>query len=293
MISILENNLIKITASTSGGELHSIIGKNTNTEFLWTGNPEYWKYHSPILFPIVGKVNNGKYFIDNKCFELPQHGLARLQEFKLICASNDKLTYELIYSEDTLKIYPYKFSLKISYELIDNSVKVSYIIKNIDNQEIYFSIGAHPAFICPMQANETIDDYYFEFNVEETDSIMELNPINGLYTHNRLNNPCKGKILPISKDLFKNDALVFDRLKSNDITLKSKNHNMSLSMNFEGFPYLGLWSIPTGAPFVCIEPWLGHADFEDFTGNFKSKAGVQKLDINKEVTYSYTIIISE
>ena len=291
MLNILENNLLKVTASCNGGELHSLFNKSNNTEYLWNGNPEFWKYHAPILFPIIGKVKDNTYTIDNKSYTLPQHGLARTSTFNIIESSNTILSYELVYSEDSLKVYPYKFKLIISYELCANTIKVSYTVKNMDSKTIYFSIGAHPAFMCPIKENESIDDYYFEFSKSEEATLMELSPTTGLYTKNRLVNPCQGNILNITKDLFKNDALVFDSLNSTSVSLKSRKNNLSLTMDFENFTHLGLWSIPSGCPFVCIEPWFGHADFEDFNDEFKNKAGIQKLDIDKEFRCSYKLTI--
>ena len=110
MLQILENDFLKISSSIAGGELYSIKSKKTNTEYLWNGNPDFWKYHAPILFPIVGKVKDGKYKVDGKTYELPQHGLARVREFSIKNLENNKIIYELLYSEDTLKVYPYKFS---------------------------------------------------------------------------------------------------------------------------------------------------------------------------------------
>lgn len=292
MLYTLENELVKITASTYGAELHNLISKKSNTEFLWNGNPEYWKYHSPVLFPIVGKVKDGKYKVEGNVYELPQHGLGRISNYEMIEKTSDSITFELKYSEATLKVYPYKFSLKIKYTLIKNSVKVSYIVENLDNKTIYFSIGAHPAFLCSIEPNETIDDYYFEFNKKETVSTMLLNK-DGYFVKDRkelLNNE---NIINLSKELFKNDALVFDNLKSNEISLKSKNHSKFLTMNFEGFPFMGLWSKAEGAPFVCIEPWYGHADFFDFNGELKDKSGIQELNIGQTFNVSYTITLSE
>lgn len=292
MLYTLENELVKITASTYGAELHNLISKKSNTEFLWNGNPEYWKYHSPVLFPIVGKVKDGKYKAEGNVYELPQHGLGRISNYEMIEKTSDSITFELKDSEATLKVYPYKFSLKIKYTLIKNSVKVSYIVENLDNKTIYFSIGAHPAFLCSIEPNETIDDYYFEFNEKETVSTMLLNK-DGYFVKDRkqfLNNE---NIINLSKELFKNDALVFDNLKSNEISLKSKNHSKFLTMNFEGFPFMGLWSKAEGAPFVCIEPWYGHADFFDFNSELKDKSGIQELNIGETFKVSYTITLSE
>ena len=170
---ILENGNIKISASTLGGELNSLISKKDNTEYLWNGDEKYWKYHSPILFPIVGKVLNNKYRAEGNEYELPQHGLARTREFTMIEKDDSHIVFELLWSEDTLKIYPYKFSLRLTYELLENGIKVGYTVKNLDDKEIYFSIGGHPAFMCPLFKDEKFEDYYFEFNKKENTSIKK------------------------------------------------------------------------------------------------------------------------
>ena len=291
MIYTLENSNIKITASPFGGELHNLTSKIDGTEFLWNGNEEFWKYHAPILFPIVGKVKHNRYMAEENTYSLPQHGLARISEFNIIKKTDTSIIFSLPYSNKTLEVYPYKFELQIRYDLIENGVKVSYKVINKDSKEIFFSIGAHPAFMCPIMPEETMNDYYFEFNKKETSSLLTLNA-EGYFSHERLPYLNNENIINLSKEVFKNDALVFDNLNSNKISLKSKNHNKSLTMDFTGFPYMGLWSKPTGAPFVCIEPWFGHSDYEDFTGEFKEKEGIQRLNIDEEFNCSYTIKIT-
>ncbi|SHK59946.1 Galactose mutarotase [Clostridium cavendishii DSM 21758] len=289
---ILQNELLKLEVCDAGAELHSIQGKQTNTEFLWNGNAEYWKYHSPILFPIVGKVLNNKYTVNGTTYELPQHGLARISNFEKIAETESSISFRLNYSKDTLKVYPFKFSLEITYTLQNSTVNIEYKVINIDDKEIYFSIGAHPAFMCPILENENFEDYYFEFEKKETKSIMELSPL-GYFTHNEIPYLNNENIIPLTSEVFKNDALVFYDLNSRIINLKSKNHNKYVEFNFKNFPHLGLWSKPTGAPFVCIEPWFGHADFVDFNADFKEKAGIIKLNINKSFKCDYNVTIHE
>lgn len=291
MIYTLENEHLKISLSNHGGELHSIKGKKDNTEFLWSGDEAYWKYHAPILFPIVGKVFNGKYTVDGKTYELPQHGLARVRDFEMIEQTKNSISFELKYSEDTLKIYPFKFSLIIKYTLNDINLSIDYIVKNLDNKEMHFSIGAHPAFMCPIE-NDKFNDYYFEFNEKENVSIMQLIG-SGYFSKEEKPYLKDENIINLSTDLFKNDALVFKNLKSNKISLKSKNHKKYLEFDFGQFPYLGLWTKDTGAPFVCIEPWFGHADFDRFDGEFKDKAAIQSLMPNKEFSCNYNISFFE
>lgn len=290
MLSKLENEFLSIVSSTFGGELHSIIRKDTGLEYLWNGDEEYWKYHAPVLFPTVGKVRNNTYRVNDKEYKLPQHGLARTLEFSKLYSDETSICYELKFSEESLKIYPFKFNLKIKYTLIKTSIKVEYIVENLDSSEIYFSIGAHPAFMWPLLEGEAKSDYYFEFSEKETASIMQLNS-EGYFYRKEISFLKNEKILPLSEEVFKNDALVFHDLRSKEITLKSKNHNNAISVEFSDFPHLGLWSKPTGAPFICIEPWLGHSDYEDFHGEFKDKAGIIRLDVEKNFCCSYTITL--
>ena len=290
MIYTLENENIRVVASSNGGELHSIKKINAETEYLWNGDERYWKYHAPVLFPIVGKVNGGKYKIDGIEYELPQHGLARTREFKLIEKSESRIVFELQYDEETLKVYPFKFVLRIGYTLMEYGVETSYEVINKDNKDIYFSIGGHPAYMCPINQGESFEDYYFEFDKVEKSSKILLNS-NGLFTKNKELFMENSKELPLSIEIFKDDAIVFNDLKSNKISLKSRKSDKSVTMDFSGFPYLGLWTKPTGAPFVCIEPWFGHADYEDFNGDFKDKEGINKLAVGKSFKAAYLVTV--
>lgn len=292
MVYCLENEKVKITASAYGAELHSITGKKEGTEYLWNGNPEYWKYHSPHLFPIVGQLKNSKYRVGGKEYELPSHGLARISEFTLISQSSDCITFELLYSDKSLEVYPYKFSLQVTYTLEEDSIKVSYKVTNLDDKKIYFSLGAHPAFMCPIEKTEVLEDYYLKFNKLENSSIMCFNE-DTYFTHSKKEYLEDSDIIKLRKEVFKNDALVFDDLKSDKITIKSNNSKKTLSVEFAEFPYMGIWAPAKGAPFVCIEPWFGHADYEDFNGEFKDKEGVLLLEIGQEFNCSYTISIEE
>lgn len=292
MIYSIENKQIKITASTYGAELHSVTGKKKETEYLWNGNPEYWKYHAPHLFPIIGKLKNSKYRVDGIEYELPSHGFARISEFTFISQTDDSITFQLKYSDELLKVYPYKFLLQIKYVIEGNNIIVNYTVENLDEKEIYFSIGAHPAFMCPIDNNELLEDYYLKFNKLENNSIMCFNE-ETYFSHDKKKYLNNSDIINLKKEIFKDDALVFDDLNSDKITIESKNHNKCLSVDFKGFPNMGIWAPASGAPFVCIEPWFGHADYYDFNGEFKDKEGILSLGVGKEFNCRYIISIKE
>ncbi|MFA9398423.1 MAG: aldose 1-epimerase family protein [Clostridiaceae bacterium] len=292
MIYKIENDLLEILLNSEGAELTSIKGKNDNLEYLWIGDKNYWGRHAPVLFPIVGKVNNNTYRLNDEIYHLNQHGLARDCNFEILSTGENFIKFSLKYSEETLKIYPYKFNLKIKYTLIDSKIQIDYEVINLDKDEIYFSIGAHPGFNCPLLPNESFDDYYIQFEKNETCPTMVLNK-EGFLKREKISYLKDSNIINLNDNTFKNDALIFKNLISNRISLKSNKSSKSISLDFKGFPFLGIWSMPTGAPFICMEPWFGHADFEDFDDDFKNKPGIIKLNVNNSFKCNYKIEINQ
>ena len=273
----LSNDNLSISFNDLGAELNSITSKKTGIDYLWKGDPSVWGRKSPVLFPIVGRVQENLYQSGNSSYALPQHGFARDMKFSVKEQTSDKIVFSLVYSEETLKKYPYKFELQIIYILKEQSLTVHYKVINLQATDIYFSIGAHPAFACPLFANEKFEDYYLEFNKPETLGIYTLN--NGLVNDEIipfLNNEQK---IPLTYELFKNDALIFKNYKSDFISLKHKEKGEIFKFHCADYPFLGIWSKP--GPFVCIEPWYGIADFVHHSGVFEEKTGIQSLSPGK------------
>lgn len=287
----LQNDVLKIKVSERGAELKSITALADGTEYLFDSDPTWWKYSSPVLFPIVGKVNGGNYRAEGREFELGQHGFARTSYFWLVDATENTLSFALESNAATLAVYPYKFRLEISFELVGNEVKVFWKVANTDKKEIYFSIGAHPAISCPINYRESFNDCYLKFNKAEKSARLPL-AANGLLNHDRIPT-LDGTELDLSYELFKDGALVFDDLKSDEISVCSRKSSKSITVRAKNFPYWGIWT-PTqgGAPFICIEPWHGHADYEDFSGEFKDKEGIIKLGVGETFETSMSFIIN-
>ncbi|WP_282135639.1 aldose 1-epimerase family protein [Seonamhaeicola maritimus] len=288
----LENNKLKITVKKIGAELCKITSVKHNTDFMWDGNPNIWSGYAPNLFPIIGALKDDSYFFENKVFKLPKHGFVRHnRDINLNKQTKDCLVFKLIHNEELLKSYPFKFEFYISYKLIDNTIEVLHTIKNIDDNPIYFSLGGHPAFKCPVFENEKYDDYTLEFSEVENSKTHMVNTQNGLIiskTKPIFNNTNK---LPLTHDLFNEDALIFKDLKSRKVALKSNLNGEILSFRYPDFNYLGIWAKPNG-DYVCIEPWLGIADNENTNQDFKTKEGIIKLDAYKTFKATYSIEIN-
>ncbi|WP_192603178.1 aldose 1-epimerase family protein [Bacillus sp. OAE603] len=288
MMSVLENELIKITSKPEGAELTSIESKKDEIQFLWNANPSFWGRHAPVLFPNVGKLINNQYKINGKTYELTQHGFARDMVFNVIKEEQDEITYELISNSESLLKYPFKFSLKIRYRIEGSSIYVTYEVTNNDVVSMPFSIGAHPAFNVPLLENESFEDYYIQF--EENEKIETIK-LEGSYRNGKRELIAdKTNVLPLTRELFKDDALILEKLNKNSISIHSKNHSSYVKVDFEGFPYVGIWTTKT-APFVCIEPWYGIADEAGPVKEMKNRLGVNSIEPNESFTCTYSITI--
>ena len=263
--------MLEIKISTLGAELTSI---KLNAKEKLNQGESHWKRHAPILFPIVGQIKNGQTIINDKIYEMGQHGFARDMEFEEI-ESNKFL---LKSSEETLKKYPFKFELYVEYLINDNELTVKYKVINKDSRIMLFGLGGHPAFICEYSSG----DYQIQFEQQEN-SIEFMKLENGLISNEKAPNIIKENAIDLLPNIFENDAIIMKNIKSNKVTLYNKNTSKRLlEFDFTGFPYLALWS-KIGAPFVCIEPWHNTTDRVNSNGKFEEKENILKLKPEEEI----------
>ncbi|UKJ05936.1 aldose 1-epimerase family protein [Solitalea lacus] len=282
---ILENNFLSIKVNSKGAEINSIYNKQTKLEYLWQAG-EAWAKHAPILFPIVGKLKNDTYQINGKSYELTQHGFARDLNFELIKQTENELIFGLNSSDQTINKYPFNFNLEIIYRLIENILEVEVKVTNTGNEQMFFSVGFHPAFKVPIEPHLRYDDYYLEF--KEKENIDRWSIVGGLIGEPYSKVLQNENHLPLNYSLFNEDALVFKSLKSSKITLKSDKSVNGLAFFFNNFPFFGIWA-KKNADFVCLEPWHGIADAVESNQQLKNKEGIRSLARNEEFSCGYQV----
>lgn len=281
MITI-SNGILTAIINPKGAELTSLQGKN-GIEYMWEGNPDYWGKHSPVLFPIVGTLKNNRYNYKGNSYELPRHGFARDNDFKVTHAQKHSVTFTLSGNIETLKVYPFDFELHLTYMLSENEITIKYTIVNIGADVMPFSIGAHPAFALP----GNFEDYSLVFEHDET--LLSTPLENNLLSDEIIPIELVNRSLPLSYSLFENDALVFKTLTSKYVDIVKINKAL-LRVACKDFPSLGIWTKP-GAPFICIEPWQGYADSTAANGDINTKDGTKRLKALEEYTAAFTIEI--
>lgn len=291
MNKILKNDLAVVEIKKLGAEVVSFKKNENDCEYMWNGDEKYWSGKAPVLFPIVCAVNNGKIKVDGQMYKVGNHGFARKSEFELVEESDTKAIYRLSYDENTLSMYPFKFNLYICYTLEENKLQIDYKVENVDNKEMYFQIGTHPGFNCPLDKNDKFENYYLQFECNETLERLFMNDANVLISGKSEVILENNNILPLTRELFKDGALVFRNMNSKKVVLRSKTSDKSVTLSYENLSYMGLWQAKD-ANFVCIEPWHGIADEDNFNGEFKEKEMIITLEQGTSFECSHTIEIN-
>ncbi|RAS82733.1 aldose epimerase [Priestia endophytica] len=285
---VIENDWLKVGIEGKGAEVRKVEHKKNELDYMWTGDSAYWGRVSPVLFPIVGRLKGDQYQIDGQTYEMSQHGFLRDVEFNIDDHTTEQVSFVFESAGRFLGVYPYEFKATIYYILNKDSLIVRWKIENESKEEMYFSIGAHPAFRIPLLENEMIEDYRLELTPATNKTVLNYELKDSLIHEKGTAND----IAPISltASLFKNDAVIYSNIDS--IILSSNKSSHGVEVAFNGFPFVGIWSKynetdGTMAPFVCIEPWYGIADTHDTSGNMKDKFGVNRLGVGKTFQAEY------
>lgn len=287
----LKNEMLTIQVSEHGAELQSI--RKDDYEYLWQGNPEYWGRRSPVLFPIVGSVWEKRFRVDGQVYEMGQHGFARDMDFELVSVGDTEVWYRLESSEKTLAAYPWPFVLEIGYRLEGNSVKVLWKVTNPGETEMYFQIGAHPAFNYPGYDPDAVDRGVVAFDRNDNLQRSGFKGKGCVDPQARFPIPLSDDgMLRLKRDTFDDiDTLMLENDQVHKVVFLKNDSSPYLTVTFDA-PVVAIWSPPKrNAPFFCIEPWYGRCDRADFTGEFKDRDWVNALAPGATFAASYTITL--
>lgn len=287
----LENESVVLTIESKGAELRSLVGKDSGQEYMWSGDEEFWGRISPILFPLVGRFCENRYTHEGKTYEMSQHGFARDCEFELLSRSDEEIWLQLQPDASLKEVYPFDFVLEAGYRLSGKNVTVMWRVKNTGENVMYFSIGGHPGFACPLHPGEKQEDYSVKFapHLECVESTLLEGPYASDQTEEYVLE--EGGLLPLKEGLFDRDALVIEGNQAQEVSLVRPDGTEYLTVSFDA-PLFGIWSTPEKhAPFVCIEPWYGRSDPVGYTGELKDREWGNSLDSGAVFEASYKISI--
>lgn len=269
----LSNDKARVTVDEHASEIHSFKSVETGFEYMWQGDPAFWKGRNPTLFPMVGSTWDKILHIKGKEYRTGNHGFARNSDFTCIKHDEKQIVMELKDSKETLEQYPYAFTMHITYTLEGTTLSIHYAITNDNDEVMPFNFGLHPAFNCPIQPDGKFEDCYLEFGSPETFT----------WKTTTLDHETK---LPLDREALAN-TVIMEEPESNCVSLTDGTHGVRVG--FSGYRWLGFWS--PHAPFVCIEPWYSHDDFEKVEVPFEQREGTQFLEPHDTFEAAYTITV--
>ncbi len=287
MIYTLKNDKLKVEISSLGAQIMSV--SDGECEYIWQGDERYWANRTPLVFPVCGRFFTGKYTYEGKEYEMGCHGFARSSEFEVEEASDSKIVFSLKENETTLAQYPFAFKLTVSYELEGNTVSSVANIKNTGNTTLPATFGAHPGFNVPLD-NGSFEDWYVEFSEDCTPNELVQSPTCFLTGKKKAYGIENSRIIRLRHSLFDIDSIFFDKVAPS-ATLKSDKSGHSVTLNYAGMPYLGLWHKPrSDAPYICIEPWCGLPSYDGQVDDLSTKHDLFHILPNKEQSIKYQMI---
>ena len=273
-IFTMKNDEATVSITEHASEIVSFKDAKTNTEYMWQGDPAFWAGRNPTLFPMVGSTWNKEIHIDGKVYHMGNHGFARNSDFTCICHDDSRIVMELKDSEETLKQYPFKFTLDIEYELQGSKLVITYHITNNSDKDMPFNFGLHPAFNCPLHEGESQKDYKLVFsNIEECPE--------GITSKD-------GYSIELDRETLEK-TIVYHNPKSSYVALTNGEHGVKVDV--VGYEWLAFWSAKNNAPFVCIEPWHSHGDFGKTDVPFEKREGTMSLAPGRIFTTAYAVTI--
>lgn len=266
----LQSGALSAAINPFGAQL-SVLRDSQGRDLLWNGDAAVWAGRAPILFPLIGELAGGEFRVGSDIYKLPRHGFARNKPFQVITASAAQATFRLSADESTLKVYPFQFQLDVCFALSGATLAVKSAVRNLGSTPLTASLGYHPGFRWPLPFGQPRAAHFIEFEHDEGPTIRRLDS-HGLLSPERHPTPLRGRRLVLDDSLFKDDVVIFEGLHSRSVTYGA-DAGPRLRVDFPDATYLGIWTKPSAAPFVCIEPWRGIADAAGFTGDFKDKLG--------------------
>lgn len=283
---ILENEYLSVEVCSLGAELTGLYSKQTQTQYMWQPGGEIWPHSSLLLFPNAGRIAHDRILVDGKVYPAMMHGFACNMEFACAAQTETKLVLELTDTPYTRKYYPYAFCLQVEFLLEGDRLTQNIRVINRDEKTVYYCLGAHPGFYCPIGLNEKAEDYALVFDRPQDLQKLEMQTNTRLLTGKQT--ACPVAELPLGDSFFDNGPMLFGGLNASTITLRSEKSGRFVELGVEGFTDLCLWGMPTQMSIIAIEPWIGTSDRFDTDHVWEKKPGIQCVAVGEEKTHTLT-----
>lgn len=281
MIYTIQNEKVLVQIKQKGAELTSMKNLADNTEYIWQGSDIY-RPQAEFLFPIMGFTENDEVTYQGQTYKMPTHGFAKDTLFKVTHEAMDSISFQITDTEESLALYPFKFEFNIIYKLEESKLTITCQVINKDEKLMYFSLGQHVGFTCPIERKLEMSDYYFEFDKKENIKYNDYSYETAERLPTELVFLEDSNIWPLSFEKLTPGPIILHGLESDSVTIKSDKNQKSVKINFGEHPTLSIWSSEEPEEFVCVQPWHGTLPMRGSSSNdLAEKEGMRTLESGK------------
>lgn len=284
----LKNEYLTVKIDDLGAQLCSVRNA-AGTEYIWQADPAVWARHAPLLFPVVGRLQDGRYTLGGETYTISNHGFARDSRFAVTEQGDCSAAFRLTDSAETRAVYPFAFALTVTYTLEENRLVKSCRVENHSGGDMFYELGGHDGFRAPLEAGETMDDYSIRLPGLEALAPYGMDE-RGIITPKTAVYPLEEGRVPLKPSVYGLDTIILDDLPQRRAILADRTGRARVTLDFPGFPYLGLWTPdkPFDTNYVCIEPWTTLPDAVFVGRALPDKQGIRRLAPGGQETLTYT-----
>lgn len=283
----IRNEFLTATISSLGGELISLCDAR-GKEYLWQRDPAFWRDTSPNLFPYIGQLTDGTYTYRGKEYHMKIHGFLEYMETEMVSQEENKITFRLTSSEETLAQYPFRFVFEVQYTLEGESLEMRYRVINCDIETMYFGVGGHTGFQVPLEKDQCFEDYMIDFGQEA--DIISIGLTDSVFvTGEDILYPLRdNRYIDLRHDIFARRCQVLKNT-SGKCVLRSRKGGVAVEVEYPDMEYLALWhTVGKAAPYICIEPWSSLPSRNEVVEDLETQESLLSLEAGK--TYENAIL---
>lgn len=284
----LQNEFVTVQIEEAGAQLAS-IRDCSGTEYLWQGDPAIWSRRAPLLFPIIARLKNSEYLLDGKVWHIPTHGFCRSAPFAVIGQTAHSVSFRYADTEETLQVYPFPFSLTVTYTLDGWSLRKTHLVENRGTAPMPYELGGHDGYRAPLEPGERMDDYGIRLPGVHAITPYGMDAEN-MITPKTETYPLSGGRVPLKPSAYHLDTIILDELPERRAVLTNGRGEPRVELEFADFPFLGIWTMSKefDTNYVCIEPWTTLPDATFVGRELTGKKGIRVLAPGASETLSFT-----
>ncbi len=290
MIVTLENEFLTVQIDDTGAQLCS-VRTPAGVEYIWQADPAVWGRHAPLLFPIIGRLQNSQYTLEGTSFQIPMHGFARDSVFTVAQQSRTQAVFQLTDSPETRTMFPFSFLLTVTFRLEGRTLTKTCTVENRSARTMYYELGNHDGFNAPLAHGESMDDYAVVLPGLDVLEPYGMDEQGMLHAKGERSIPLTGHKVALKPSVYGLDTVVVDELPQNRVLLVDKSGKARITLDFPDYPYLGIWTQdkPFDTNYVCLEPWSSLPDCAFVGRSLSEKAGVRVLEAGKSEALTYCV----